>query len=142
MAANRKVTGKAAALPVGIGIGVLASLAVTLLGSALAAYLIHSEKIGENTIGGSAMVILAAASVIGALVACQRVKRMRVQVSMITGAAYYITLLAMTALLFGGQYDGMGVTALVVLAGCGVSALLGVRGGKGRKMRGLKRSYR
>jgi hypothetical protein len=46
---------------------------------------------------------------------------------MASGAGYYLTLLAMTALFFGGQYQGMGVTLGLVLAGAGTATLLSVK---------------
>ena len=121
---KKKVTGTAMGIPGGLGLGILVSLLITFAGAALTAWLIASEKIGEGTTGYAAMVILAIASAMGALVAVQLVKRMRLQVCMMTGSCYYLTLLAMTALLFGGQYQGMGVSAIVIIAGCALIAFL------------------
>ena len=105
MVANRKVTGTASSMPMGLALAAFISLAVTLAGAA---------------------------------VAVGKIKRRRVYVCLLSGGIYYGILLAMTALFFGGQYQGMGVTALLVLAGSGLVALLGLRGEKGAKPRRRK----
>lgn len=142
MVLNRKVTGAATTIPSGIALGLLVSLAVTLLGAALTAYLVSAEKIGENGIGYSAMIILALGSAAGAWLSMSKIKRLRMQICLLTGICYYLLLLAMTALFFGGQYEGMGVTALAVLGGCGAVAILGARGEKRGKARYRKNTYR
>lgn len=119
-----KKSGRAMSIPVGIGLALLISLLITLAGSALIAIMVSSERIGEGAIGYGAMVTLALATLAGAWIAVAFVKRLRLQVSMIFGACYYLLLLAMTALLFGGQYQGMGTTALVVLIGSALIAFL------------------
>ena len=40
----------------------------------------------------------------------------------------YLLLLSIAALFFGGQYEGMGVTAFVILGGCLAVVLLGLKG--------------
>lgn len=137
MVTNRKISGKAATLPGGVGIGAVTALGWTLVGSAVLAKLIELEKLPETAVGYGAMVILLTASFLGAVIAYHKVKKHRAQVSLLTGAAYYLTLLAMTALFFDGQYTGMGVTALVILAGSGGAVLLGLQKGSG----GSRRSY-
>ena len=89
----------------------------------------------QTAIGYGAMIILLAASTIGASISAWKIKRLRLQVCLLSGVAYYAALLCITALFFGGQYQGMGVTALVVLAGTGVAILLSTREKKTRKYR-------
>lgn len=137
---KKKTTGAAMGIAAGLAFALLASLAVTLAGSALTALLVSSEKIGEGAIGYAAMMILALASVLGAWVAVILVKRLRLQVAMLSGGCYYLMLLAMTALLFGGQYQGMGTTAIIVLAGSALIAFLPAKGSKTGKRK--KMAYR
>ena len=140
MYAKKKVSGAARGIPGGLGLGLLVSLVITFAGAAVTAWLIVAEKIGEGTTGYAVMLILALASVLGALVAVNFVKRLRLQVCMLTGGCYYLTLLAMTALLFGGQYQGMGVSAVIILAGCALVAFLPT---KNRRMGKMKiKAYR
>lgn len=142
MVVDRKVTGTAASMPAGLALGLCASLAVTIVGSILAANLVLKEMLPENGIGYCSMVILLVSSVLGAVVSVNRIKHRRLYVCTLSGAVYYASLLAVTALFFGGQYQGMGVTALMVLAGCGVVALVGVKGEKRGTSRRRKFKHR
>ena len=135
MTVNQKVTGKAVSIPAGIAIGCAASLLITVLGSVLVAKLISYEVLLDTAIGYGAMMIVLLASALGAAVSAAKTKRLRLQVCLMSGAAYYGMLLAITALFFGGQYQGMGVTALLVVGGTGMVILLGVREKKPRKYR-------
>jgi dolichol kinase len=55
-------------------------------------------------------------------------------VCLISGMIYFCVLLSITALCFGGQYQGIGVTGLVVLCGSCCAGLMGLREKKqGRK---------
>lgn len=139
MVINRKVTGTASSMPVGLALGGCVALAVTILGSILAANLVLREMIPENSIGYCAMIILLVSSFVSATVSAARIKHRRLYVCLLSGVIYYALLLAITALFFGGQYQGMGVTALVVAAGCGTAVLMGQSGGKKRFARGNKR---
>lgn len=142
MVVNQKVTGTAASMPVGLTVGVLISVGMTLGGSMIAAWLVSAEKIPESGIGYAALVILLLSSALGALAAVKRIKRQRMVVCMLSGLCYYLVLLACTALFFGGQYSGMGVTALVVLAGAGTIGLLGLKGEGNNKKRRRKYASR
>ena len=130
MGTNRRVTGRAMSLPAGIAVGVCVSLGMTLAGAVLLGVLMDGETLQMNSVGYGSMVILLVSSMTGPLVAKSLIKHRALLVCMASGAGYYLTLLAMTALFFGGQYHGMGVTALVVLAGTGCTMLLGLKSKK------------
>lgn len=140
MRLNQKVTGAAAGIPAGLGLGMLISGIITLAGAAAVSHLIATEKMGEGTIGYAAMVIMAVSAAMGAWGAAAFVKRLRLQVCLLSGVCYYLFLLALTALFFGGQYAGMGVTAIAVLLGCGVVAFIPVR--KGQNWKKGRKAYR
>lgn len=142
MVRNHKVTGTSSSIPVGIALGVLSALAISLIGVAISAYLIHGEIVKQNSIGFAALIILVLAAASGGLVAMSRIKRLRMQMSLLTGACYYLLLLSITALFFGGQYQGMGVAALAVLAGSGLVSFLGMREKKTGKMKHKKVAFR
>lgn len=142
MVMNKKVTGKAMSIPVGLSIGLTVSLMLTLITAAIVANLILGEKIAESAIGYAAIVILLLASGVGAWLAAMLIKRRWMVVCLGAGGIYYLTLLGITALFFGGQYQGMGVTALVVLGGCGAVGLLGLRGESGSGKRRKKYRHR
>lgn len=117
MRSRGKVSGTAVSIPVGIGIGLAVSVIITLLGAAVAAYMIASEAIGESNIGYASMITLVAATVAGAATAVAKTKRLRLQISLLTGSAYFLTLLATTALFFGGQFDGVTTTLILIMIG-------------------------
>lgn len=142
MVLNQKPTGRALSMPGGLLVGAVWSMGITLLLAALTAKLVDSGVVAESAIGYCVMVTLIAASLIGSLAAHRMIKRQRMIVCMVSGGIFYALLLSITALFFGGQYTGMGVTALLVLAGSGTAALAGLgegRGGKRRKFKGVNR---
>ena len=99
------------------------------------------EKAGENVIGYSAMIILMLSSISGTYVAQAVVKRRRQIVCAAASSAYFLSLLAINALFFGGQYQGIGATALVIAAGAGVMILMGLKGSTGHDKRIKKYGY-
>ncbi len=142
MVLKQKIGARAAGIPAGLALGLLVSGIVTFGGAALVAKLIESEKIGENGVGYDAMIVLVIASAMGAWTAEGRIQRMRLQVCLLSGLSYFLALLSATALFFGGQYSGMGVTALAILAGSAGVALLSMRPQKNRIRHGRKKAYR
>ena len=135
MTVNRKVTGTAVSMPAGIAIGCVVSLLLTLAGSSLVAKLISDEILKDTAIGYGSMLIVLLASALGAVTAISKVKRRYLQVCLLSGVSYYGLLLCITALFFGGQYQGMGVTAMLVLAGVGSVVLLGTKEKKTKNFR-------
>ena len=142
MVVNQKVSGRSKPMAVGLAIGTIISLIVTLLGACIIANLVLSGKMVAETIGYGAMLIVLFASALGAWISAGLIKRRWMVVCLGTGGSYYLVLLAITALFFGGQYQGMGVTALLVLGGCGAVGLLGLRGEKTRSKKVRKYQFR
>lgn len=142
MVVNRKVTGKALSMPAGLALGAAISLGITISLAILTAKLVDGGTISEEGIGYAALGILLLSSLAGAASAVQKIKRQRLLVCFASGLIYYALLLSMTALFFGGQYSGMGVTALVVLGGSGVVVLMEMGQGSGRKKSKWKRVNR
>ena len=139
MTVNRKVTGTAVGMPAGIIVGWVISMAATIAGSALAAWLISNETMQESSIGYMAMVIILLSTVLGTGMAVHKVKRKILQVSALAGSAYFLSLLGMTAVFFGGIYQGMGVTALLVASGTCAVVLMAGRDKKQSKYRNGRR---
>ena len=133
---DKKWTG----IPISAGIGTLISLAVTLAGSAIVSSLIMGQKIGEGSMVACSMLIKLLAAIIGSWCAVAISKQQRLQVALLSSAGYYLVLLATTALFFGGQYTGLGISALIVFAGCGLVIL--ISGKKSGKRKWSKKSYR
>ena len=106
------------------------------------------ERLPEHTalpvekVGYGIMVLLIVSSFAGAMISFGRIKRQRMLVCIVSGVIYFAMLMSMTALFFGGQYSAVGTTALLVLAGSGAAALLGLRQGRGAKRTKIKVPHR
>ena len=126
-----KLTAKARSIPAGLLMGIAAALLVTAVGAAAAARAILGGHISEGASGYCAMAILLLASAAGASVASGTIQRLRAQMCMALGGGYWLCLLLINALFFGGQYEGFGATAAMILCGCALMILL-TPGGKNR----------
>lgn len=142
MAVNQKLTGRTMSMPGGLAVGGVCSLLVTCVCAAVIAWLVAEERMPEPAIGYGVMVLLLLASFTGAMAAWGKIKRQRMLVCLLSGAVYFGTLLAITALFFGGQFGAVGVTALMVLCGCALAAMTGLQQGKGGKHRKMKLPHR
>lgn len=142
MTINRKVTGKALSLPRGLLLGNGVSVAFTLLLSAVLAKLVSTERMQWEQIGYGIMALLFISSVTGTIVAVNTIKRQLLIVCASAGALYWISLLAITALFFGGQYHGVLATGATILAGCGTVCLLGLRRKAGKEGSPYRRKHK
>lgn len=130
---TNKQTGCAMSMPMGLCIGTTASLGITALSIAMLANLLEKESVSWEAAGYGIMATLILSSFIGAKVSWLKIKHQKVIVSMMSGLLYYGILLSITALFFGGQYEAVGVTFLLVSAGCGSAVLLGNRVNRGAR---------
>ena len=130
-------TGRAMTIPGGALLGAGSALLWTLITSGLLGWLIHTEKLTEDTVGYGSMLILLTASILGSSVSYRKTKRQRAISCLSAGGCYLLFLFSITAMFFGGQYTGIGVTVLLVLGGTAAAIFLGLEHaqGKGRKIR-------
>lgn len=142
MVMNKKVTGTASSIPAGVTFGCVISVMISVAGAVIFAKMIDAGLLPEKAIGYSSMVILLISSFAGAWTAYGKIKRRKAFSCLISGAVYYGILLAMTALIFGGQYQGMGVTALLIGAGSICAMILEFPKDKQRAGRKRKIAYR
>jgi putative membrane protein (TIGR04086 family) len=138
----KKQGGKAIAMPVGIALGIMVAVVITLLGAILLTSLIAGEKMELEALGYGIMAIQFLGGIIGAVTAMLAIKRQKMQVCLLTGLGYFLVLLASNALFFGGQYEGVLTTGLILLAGCSITAILGSREARGRNRGRRKPVYR
>ena len=115
MLLKKKVPGRLLAIPGGLAIGLFVSLLITVSAAALIAWLLSAQKIGESGVNALGMLTHCISAVAGSVIANVLVKRMRLQVCLISGVSYYIFLLGITALFFGGEYSGLGISAIIIL---------------------------
>lgn len=141
MVVNQKTTGRASSMAAGILTGGSSALIGTLLMSAILAKLIDAELISQDKIGYGIMVILIGCAFLGASIASAKIKRQYLLVSGLSAVVYFLILLSISALFFGGQYSGVGVTALLVICGSLLAAIARSRKKEGRKRRKKSSKY-
>lgn len=126
----------------GLVVGAAASVAVMLLGSAICAVLISRELVNQARMNYYVLGILLLSAIAGAMSAAWKTGEKRLLVCMMTGVVYLFLLLSMTAILFDGRYQGVGVTTLVIFAGSLVAALVGLKEKRRTSLRKSKKQYR
>ena len=138
----KRKTRKPMSIPVAGLIGVGCAIVITLLLTALAAWLISTEKLGVGVQGITALIITGLSVLSGCLVAMTTTEGRELQVSGITAGAYFVVLLSCTALLFNGSYEGLWKSLITVLI-CWLMTLLPVWRRKGNgSARRRKKAYR
>jgi len=142
MSKKRNVKESGSSIPKAIGLSLIISAIITVLGTVAGAYLIQKEMIQQENIRIVVTAVLTLSSAAGACTAMYAAKRMKLQTSILSGVSYFLLLLSMTALFFGGQYDGIMVAALAIMAGCSVAALLNILPNKRGKSYKRKTAYR
>ena len=142
MVANGKITGRAWSIPAGLAAGWGCSMAVTILLTAAVAYMLSSEKLTIEMTGYGSMITLVAAAATGAQISWRLIRHRRAMVCMLSGVCYFLSLMAITALFFGGQYSGVGVTAILVFGSAGGVTLLGLKENSSSRNHRKKYPYR
>ena len=140
MRIKKKLPVGSVGIPGGLAIGAVVSVIITLCGAAIIASMLASEKIGEGTMKYLAALTHGLASIAGAWLSYGLIRKMRLQVCLLSAACYFLILLGMTALFFNGQYMGVGVSALVILAGSALVAFFPTNNTRKRKF--PKKAYR
>lgn len=142
MGKKRSVKESGVSIPKAIGYSLIVSMITSLLGILAAAYLIYNEIIIQENMGVVVTVVLLLSSAASAITAINTAKRMRLQMSLLSGVAYYLLLLSVTALFFGGEYSGIVLTAVTILASCGIVAIGDMFVNKRGKSFKVKTAYR
>lgn len=127
MVSNRKITGRASSIPAGVAYGAIISMSITIIIAAVVAHLISSEMLSHRNIGYSSMIILFISSLTGSWCGAKRIKRLHIQTAAMCGCVYFLTLLAITAVFFGGQYEGIGITLTLIVLGSTAGGFIAAR---------------
>ena len=130
----KKISGRAPSLWRPAAAGVALGTAWTLVCAMIIAKLVDNEVLPMEKVGYGSMVTVLSAVFMGASLAGKKAGHMVVQASVIAGAAYFLCLILVNAMFFGGSYMGMGVTFLLVIFATAM-ALLAAGKGSGRKHR-------
>lgn len=140
MGTKRNASGKSMRLSSGLAIGLLYGIAVTLLLALVISFLIGSERMAWDKIGYGIMVLLYLSALVTAKVACGKVRYKKLVVCIASALIYQLFLLGMTMLFFGGHYDAVIPTMLLIIAGTGTAFFL--TSVKQERSRYRKRQYR
>lgn len=135
---KRNMASNVKSLPLSIFIGVLVSLVVTLISAGVQAFLIAEEKMTMSTLGYGALLTVIISVLTGSVTGILTAGNKHLLVSLITAGAYFLCLLSVTALFFGGQYENLLPTLIAVLGSGLAAALLSLRFGSGNNRTGSK----
>lgn len=142
MGIHPKSTGRSSSLGSGIAAGVAAALTLTLLLGALLAFFISREVVRQESLGYGVMVILFLAAALGSRLSYGRVRHQRLLVFLLTAIGYLVSLTAITALFFGGRFEGIFPTAMLIIGGSGTAFLLPWQGRRPGKHRNFSKQFR
>lgn len=126
MTTTKKVQGTAISIPAGVALGASVSLLLTCMLAVLLTWQLLDGRIEEKILGYALMGIHLIASFAGSSFSAAKTKRRRMLVCCITGAVYFLIMIGITAVLFGGNYQGTGVTGVLVMLGSVASGMLGL----------------
>lgn len=140
MVVNRKVTGKAISVPAGVAAGATVSLCISVGGALIVAWMVGAEMMGAEGVGYAAMVILLVSSLLGPWLAATLIKHQRLMICMVTGCVFLVVLVGVNVLFFGGQFQGLLPSVLLILGGSVASALIGT--GRGVNRTSVRRKHR
>ena len=123
-------------------VGALVSLTVSLVANAVLAALIVNEKSGEQTMGYAVLAGIAISAVIGAYISIHITDGKYMITALINGGLFISALLLVNIIFYGGEFDGILVTAGVILAVCISAALLAPGMGKSTHKKVKRRKNR
>jgi putative membrane protein (TIGR04086 family) len=113
----KKTKGTATAVPLGVLWGAIISMLMTVISALILTWLTLNEITNQQKLGYCIMGSLLCAAILGSFVSTTLVKRRKLLICLMTGLTYYITLLGITALFFGGNFQGAAVKGLLIAAG-------------------------
>lgn len=134
-------SGKAMPVPAGVALGVGISLLTTLVGAIILTWMVASQKIAQDSIGYGCMIILPAAAALGSVCGCNAVKHRRLLVCGLCSLCFFLVLFVI-ALLFGGQFKAVGVSAIMIGLGGGISTIPTITGNRSGARRRKFSHYR
>ena len=132
----KKITGRAPSLGRSVASGVLLGSGWTLVSAAVLAKLVDAEMLAMENVGYGSMAAVLSAVFMGASLAGKKAGHMVLPASVIAGAAYFLCLVMVNVLFFGGKFTGFGVTFLLTALATGLALLTAGKGSsRGRPKR-------
>ena len=132
---------KERSLAIGLVIGTMLSCIITLLSTILVSQFISNEKLHENNFGLYVALIHYLSTLAGTFFVNLITKKKIIPVSLLLCVCYLAVLFACTALVFDGQYSGVGGTLIAVTLGCASGIIIQIGVGKIKNKPFAKRSY-
>ena len=117
MGNHSKVRGRAMTIPGGLAYSGLLSLGSTILLSSITAVSLEKGLLPYEKSGYAVMMILFLVTVMGGVISANRIKHQILAVCLASGFMYFLILLSITALFYGGQYCGVGESSIIIAAG-------------------------
>lgn len=117
-------TGKAMSVPAGLGLSLVVNVSITSMAVAIITILLNYNSITWENTGYWIMGMLLISSYFGGKVAINSIKTQVYIVSLMSGILYWMFMLCITALFFGGQYNSIFETGVLIIAGSISAALL------------------
>ena len=127
MTSKYKPSGRTISIQMGIIWSAAISLCSTVLAILLLGWLVSEEKIKWEDVGYGIMVITLLSSFLGALIACIKVRRRMLLVSMVSGILYLGVLLSIAELFFGGVSSETWIISGMIMSGSLCAGLLRMR---------------
>ncbi len=128
-------------LPGSVAIGTTVSVMTSGAIAVILAILIGHGKLSPGMMNYGVMILLMLSSAVGAMVARIHYSAKIMIVCIVTALCYWISLLSITALFFGGLYSGVPATALVIISGGIIAGCVPMGQGKTAKKRIRKKGY-
>ena len=104
--------------------GIVLTLVVMMISISVMAALMESTKINESAVGYYVVFIHLISILSGVRTVLRKQNEHKLYTSLFLGLLYWVMLLAMTALFFGCQYQGISVTIAVVMTGCVIAVIM------------------
>ena len=127
MKKNSRGSGRAMTVPGGLAYSGMQSLGLTILLSGMTALSLHKGFLPIEKSGYVVMMILFFVAVTGGITTAYRIKHQILAVCIASGIVYFLILLSITAIFFGGQYCGVGETGIVIAAGTLTAAVISLK---------------
>lgn len=113
--------------------GCITGILFLMVSAAILSTLILNGSIPERSINYYILVLIVVSVFLGTIVGRKRAGECKKIVCIITGTAIFCSLLLVTAVLFGGRYNGVGETGLLILCGCVLPIFVKTNGRKKKK---------
>lgn len=123
-------------IAVGIGIGV--SMIVSLLLSAIAAWLVSGERLPQSAIGGSALPVQLVSTFAGCITAVLISGKMPAIIASACAGGYFAILICINILVLDSSLSGIGKGIFAVLGGAALSVLASLLTHKNKKHKKLR----